>query len=84
MASLENATEIGNVKNVIQFVSRSTEAAVAANNDLFVDTTTIVGLPSSEASSTIQEINNLFVVARSQMQSSRDDLPYFFGPQVTG
>lgn len=73
-ASLQNATETVNVKNVVQFVSRSTEAAVAANNDLFVDTTMIVGLPSTDASSTIQEINNLFVVARSQMQSSRDTL----------
>lgn len=73
-ASLENATETGNVKNVVQFVSRSAEAAVAANNDLFVSTTTITGLSSSDASSTIQEVNNLFVVARSQMQASRDTL----------
>lgn len=73
-ASLENATGTVNVKNVVQFVSRSAEIAVAANNDLFVDSTAITGLASSDAKSTIQEINNLFVVARSQMQSSRDTL----------
>lgn len=62
------------MKNVVQFVSRSAEAAITANSDLFVDKTTVICLSSSDASSTIEEINNLFVVARSQIQSSRDTL----------
>ena len=65
---------VDNIRNVVQFVAVSSEAAVAANSDLFVEKTAITGLASLDATSTIQEINNLFVVARSQMQSSRDTL----------
>lgn len=65
---------VDNIRNVVQFVAVSSEAAVAANSDLFVEQTAISSLASSDARSTIQEINNLFVVARSQMQSSRGTL----------
>lgn len=68
------AMNADNIRNVVQFVAVSSEAAVAANCDLFIEKTAISGLASSDATSTIQEINNLFVVARSQMQSSRDTL----------
>lgn len=68
------AVNADNIRNVVQFVAVSSEAAVAANSDLFVEKTAITGLASLDATSTIKEINNLFVVARSQMQSSRDTL----------
>lgn len=68
------AVNADNIRNVVQFVAISSEAAVAANSDLFVEKTAITGLASLDATSTIKEINNLFVVARSQMQSSRDTL----------
>ncbi len=62
------------VNNVVQIIAKSTSSLISANSDLFVESTTLGGLPSREASSTIEEINSLFVAARSQMESSREAL----------
>ena len=62
------------VNNVVQIIAKSTSSLISANSDLFVERTTLGGLPSREASSTIEEINSLFVAARSQMESSREAL----------
>ena len=76
---LESATTTVNeraaqVNNVVQIIAKSTSSLISANSDLFVESTTLGGLPSKEASSTIEEINSLFVAARSQMESSREAL----------
>ena len=62
------------VSNVVQIITKSTSSLISANSDLFVESTTLGALPSREASSTIEEINSLFVAARSQMESSREAL----------
>lgn len=62
------------VNNVVQIIAKSTSSLISANSDLFVERTTLGGLPSKEASSTIEEINGLFIAARSQMESSREAL----------
>lgn len=71
MALNERAAQ---VNNVVQIIAKSTSSLISANSDLFVERTTLGGLPSREASSAIEEINSLFVAARSQMESSREAL----------
>jgi hypothetical protein len=68
------ATNADSVKNVVQFISNGADGAVAANNDLFVDRAAIATLASSEAAKTIEEVNNLFVAAKANMQQAREAL----------
>jgi hypothetical protein len=71
---IPTSTNPESIKSVVQFISNTANGAVAANNDLFVDRTAIASLGSSEAATAIEEVNNLFVAAKSNMQQARDAL----------
>jgi hypothetical protein len=71
------------VNNVVQIIAKSTGSLISANSDLFVDGSTLGELQSREASVTIEEINSLFVAARSQMESSREALYEYLGRVYT-